>query len=119
MPDRPAEDDAPASPDVAAALRVPAVGDPAAGSVTTTRVRPEHGPARYSAVNRRLGWRWSAEWDSAAFPWLCLWTEHCKREHPPWNGRERTRGLYVLYVAHLQLSYCCDLISTLGCFFLL
>ena len=95
MPDRPAEDDAPASLDIAAALRVPAVGDPPAGSVATTRVRPEHGPARYSVVNGRLGWRWSAEWDSAAFPWLCLWTEHFKREHPPWNRLERTRGLYV------------------------
>jgi hypothetical protein len=101
MPNQPETDDAPVRLDVAAALRVPAVGDPPTGSVTTARVRPESGLARYSAVNARLGWRWTAEWDSAAFPWLCLWTEHCKREQPPWNGRERTRGLYGVSYAWL------------------
>ena len=58
--------------DVSAALSMPAVGDPPAGSVRTCRVAD----GAWSSVNARLGWRFSAAFHRDEFPWLCLWTEH-------------------------------------------
>jgi len=81
----------PAAVAVAAALALPAPGDAPAGSVRTCRVAE----GRWAATNAALGWRLSARWDRAAFPWLCVWTEHRSRAHAPWAGAERARGLEV------------------------
>lgn len=47
----------------------------------------------WEARNARLGWRLAARWKREEFPWLTLWTQHRERTLPPWNGRERTRGM--------------------------
>lgn len=84
------------APEVAPAevLRVPAPGDPPAGSVRTLRVAPSE-RAWWAATNSARGWRLRATWARSDFPWLCVWTEHKKRTHAPWAGRERTRGMEV------------------------
>jgi hypothetical protein len=73
------------------ALAVPAIEAPPTGSVRACRVSD----GWYRAENRRLGWVLSARWDPIEFPWLCLWTQHCQRQQPPWNARERTRGMEI------------------------
>jgi hypothetical protein len=73
------------------ALAVPSAEVPPTGSVRACRVSD----GWYRAENRRLGWVLSARWDPAEFPWLCLWTQHCERQQPPWNARERTRGMEI------------------------
>ena len=78
-----------AAVDVAAALALPAAGDAPTGSVRTCRVVD----GRWAATNAAAGWRLSARWARADFPWLCVWTEHRLRTHAPWAGRERARGL--------------------------
>ena len=81
----------PAALPVAAVLALPAAGDAPAGSVRTCRVAE----GRWAATNAALGWRLSARWDKADWPWLCVWTEHCSRAHAPWAGAERARGFEV------------------------
>lgn len=82
--------DAPlASVDIAAALAVPGADDPPVGHVRTCRVVD----GAWSATNARLGWRLSAVFDAAEFPWLVLWTEHRLRTHNPWRGVQRARGM--------------------------
>ena len=76
---------------VADALALPSAADPPTGSVRTCRVVD----GRWEATNAALGWRLSARWDRAGFPWLCVWTEHRLRTHAPWGGVERTRGLEI------------------------
>lgn len=84
--------DAPAGvEDVAAALALPAPDAPPTGSVVTCRVVD----GRWAATNAAAGWRLSARWDRADFPWLCVWTEHRARTHAPWAGVERARGMEV------------------------
>jgi hypothetical protein len=90
--------DAPAALAVAAALRMPRPEEAPTGSVSTARVvaaRDASLPGRgvWRAVNSSLGWELRAEWDVAAFPWLCLWTEHCSRSHAPWASVTRSRGM--------------------------
>jgi hypothetical protein len=59
-------------------------GDIAAGRVAA---------AWWQATNPRLGRTLRVTWDSTDFPWLCLWTEHCRRPDAPWLGRTRARGM--------------------------
>lgn len=73
----------------AQALALPASGDPPVGDVLAGRVTA----GRWQARNQRLGWVLDARWDASEFPWLTLWTQHRERSGPPWNGRERTRGM--------------------------
>jgi hypothetical protein len=98
--DMPQSGSAQAPPELpaAAALRVPAAGDPPEGSVRTLPVAPAApggGLAFWAALNPRLGLRLSCTWRAADLPWLCLWTEHRLRTHAPWQGRERTRGMEI------------------------
>lgn len=75
----------------AAALAVPGVGDAPCGSVRCVPVTP--GQASWSAEGS--GRRLTVQWASTDFPWLCLWTEHKSRGHPPWAFQERTRGMEI------------------------
>merc|ERR1712157_421941 len=43
--------------------------------------------------NETLGFELEYQWNSRAFPWLCVWTEHYGTDHVPWNNKERCRGL--------------------------
>jgi hypothetical protein len=73
----------------AAALAIPADGDPPCGDVLAGRVAE----GWWEASNQRLGRRLTARWERDAFPWLTLWTQHRERRLPPWDSRERTRGM--------------------------
>lgn len=73
----------------AEALAVPAVDAAPCGDVLAGRVSDGWWEAR----NPRLGWRLAARWKREEFPWLTLWTQHRERTLPPWNSRERTRGM--------------------------
>lgn len=83
--------EAPGPCTVAAALAFPPAGAPARGDIYTAPVQQ----GWYRATNPRLGRTLEVTWDPAAFPWLCLWTQHCTRLAPPWSGRERARGMEV------------------------
>lgn len=89
------EDAPPTAVPLVTALGMPRPTDPPEGSVRTTRVSPGSpgGGGRWRAASPATGWALEAAWDAAAFPWLCIWTEHRSRTHAPWAGRERTRGL--------------------------
>lgn len=73
----------------AAALAYPARDAAPCGDVLAGRVTDGWWEAR----NTRLGWSLSARWKREEFPWLTLWTQHLERTMPPWNSRERTRGM--------------------------
>lgn len=71
------------------ALSFPAPDAKPCGDVLAGRVTDGWWEAR----NARLGWSLSARWKREEFPWLTLWTQHHERTLPPWNSRERTRGM--------------------------
>ena len=73
------------------ALAMPRPDDPQAGDIVAGRV--SHGWCR--AVNSVAGWQLELRWDAHQFPWLCIWTEHCSRQDPPWRGHTRARGLEI------------------------
>lgn len=87
----------PASMPSATALVVPAPDAPPCGSVRASPVVTSTGSttAKWTATNASMGRRLTATWDATEFPWLCLWTEHKQRTNPPWDGRERTRGMEI------------------------
>jgi hypothetical protein len=70
-------------------LAMPAADSPPVGDIYT--VGADAG--WLEAVNRRLGRRLRVAWEVTEFPWLCCWTEHRARQHRPWNGISRARGL--------------------------
>lgn len=73
---------------IAAALAMPAAGDPPRGDLWSGRVAAPW----WRAEHPRLG-RLTATWQADEFPWLAVWTDHRANHGAPWLGRNRSRGL--------------------------
>jgi hypothetical protein len=76
---------------IADVLKPPLLRDPPRGDLWSGRVATARG--WWSVEHPGLGQRLTATWDSAAFPWLVVWTEDRQRAGSPWLGRTRARGL--------------------------
>ena len=49
--------------------------------------------ATFKAKNQKLGFELEYEFSGRVFPWITVWTEHYARNHSPWNGKQRARGM--------------------------
>ena len=74
---------------ISGVLAMPRAGAPPRGDVWSGRVAEGWWRAEHPGLRRRL----TVTWQRDDFPWLVVWTEHRSRHTPPWNGRERARGL--------------------------
>lgn len=65
----------------------------ASSAYTTHLMNPEREHAFFVAFSPRRELAFGYVWRRADFPWMGIWEENRSRPHPPWNGRELTRGM--------------------------